>query len=145
MRKLALCLFVGLLGGSLSVAHATGHNGSTPEHATGPQQQTAPLPWLGKIIEVTYPIARFRLEFDRNGSTMRFRSLDDPTLEDTVQYSSRQVKPGIHALQWYEPSYDLSAFQFQDWNTNTVHTALVLPSPEIQSVTGTFQVVGDVP
>lgn len=106
---------------------------------------TAAGPWVGKVINVAYPGARFQLEFKRDGTTMSWISLDDPSLRDTVRYTSRQVKPGIYLLNWHEPSYTEDAFQFQDWTTKKVHTVLVPKNPGIDAYTGTFTVIGSLP
>lgn len=113
--------------------------------ASAPDSHPCAAPWLGRIINVHYPIGGFRLEFARDGRTLSWTSLTDPQLHDTVIYTAREVKPGVHALSWYEPRYNEDAFQFQDWNTHVVHAVLIADQPEIQSSTGTFEVVGSVP
>ncbi len=84
---------------------------------------TETFPAIGHIYEASFGDLAFRLQFDSDGSTMRFTSADAPDFgsAQAVTYRAVGIRSGVFMVTWTEAD-GTTVTHVEDFENGAVHT-----------------------
>ncbi|WP_284163455.1 hypothetical protein [Frigidibacter sp. SD6-1] len=102
-----------------------------------PTLAETPYPAIGHTYKSDYGDMVFRTAFDADGKTMRTAPFDAENFEDTppVAYKATYIRPGVFLVTWQEAD-GITVTHVEDFENDTVHSALTLPDTQFFTFTG---------
>ena len=97
-------------------------------------------PGAGKDIDVDFGITTFRLSFaDDHQMSFLGTAGSSKGVHDTVEYTARELRPGLYMIYWHEPHTGDNVVHIQDFDHGIVHTNIAKPDGRFLHMDGVMK------
>ncbi|TPN89432.1 hypothetical protein FJ987_00440 [Mesorhizobium sp. CU2] len=98
---------------------------------------TETFPAIGHVYEARFGELAFHLQFDANGSTMRFAPADAPDFAEAeaVTYRATAIRACVFMVTWSEAD-GTTVTHVEDFENGIVHTNITKPDHSFLNLSG---------